>query len=152
MKKRIVSIVVGTILLMSLLAGCTQRQALDAFNTGIEFIGNAPLVFAQKLVGTRVYGEDYYTGTYDGAYDDFSGTECLFGGTSLISHDDVTITCTISAKSGSAQLSFNSLDHDPEVLCEEGKSCEVTVKLPAGSNYINFVTESFTGSIDLTLK
>lgn len=152
MKKRIIAVTLCLLLLMQLLTGCTQHQALDVFNTGIEFVGNAPLVFARRLVGSRTYGQDAYTGTYDGAYDGFTGFECLFGGTSLKLHDDVLITCTISAQSGSAQLSFSSLDHEPEVLCEAGGSCEVTVQLPAGSNYLNLITDDFTGSIDLRVE
>ena len=150
--KRFFAIILATLTLAALLAGCTQHQALDAFNTGIEFVGNAPLMFARRLVGTRVYGQDCYTGSYRGDYDGFTGFECLFGGTSLKLHDDVLITCTISAQSGSAQLSFSSLDHEPEVLCEAGGSCEVTVQLPAGSNYLNLITDDFTGSIDLNVE
>ena len=152
MKKRIAATTLCLLLLMPLLTGCTQRHALDVFNTGIEFVGNAPLVFAHRLVGSRYYGQGAYTGSYDGTYEGFTGFECLFGGTSLKAHDDVRITCTISVQSGTAQLSFSSLDHDPEVLCEAGGSCQMTVELPAGSNYLNLITDDFTGSIDLNVE
>ena len=150
--KRFFAIILATLTLAALLAGCTQHQALDAFNAGIEFVGNAPLVFARRLVGTRVYGQDCYTGNYRGDYDGFTGFECLFGGTSLKMHDDVLVTCTITAGSGSAELQFSSLDDDPVVLCEAGGSCETAVQLPAGSNYLNLITDSFTGSIELTVE
>ena len=80
--KRFFAIILATLTLAALLAGCTRHQALDAFNAGIEFVGNAPLLFARRLVGTRVYGQDCYTGNYRGDYEDFTGFECLFGGTS----------------------------------------------------------------------
>lgn len=150
--KRFLAIVLVMLTLAALLTGCTQHQALNAFNAGIEFVGNAPLVFARKLVGTRVYGQDCYTGSYRGDYDGFTGFECLFGGTSLKLHDDVRITCTITARSGSAKLSFSSLDAAPVVLCEADGSCETAVQLPAGSNYLNLITDGFTGSIELTVE
>ncbi|MGN1248644.1 MAG: hypothetical protein ACI4XW_01090 [Candidatus Spyradocola sp.] len=150
--KRFLAMILAMLTLVALLTGCTQHQALDAFNTGIEFVGNAPLVFARRLVGTRVYGQDCYTGSYRGDYEDFTGFECLFGGTSLKMHDDVLITCTITADTGSAELRFSSLDDDPVVLCEAGGSCETAVQLPAGSNYLNLITDGFTGSIELTVE
>ena len=106
--KRFFAIILATLTLAALLAGCTQHQALDAFNTGMEFVGNAPLVFARRLVGTRVYGQDCYTGNYRGDYEDFTGFECLFGGTSLKTHDDALVTCTITAGSGKADLNSSA--------------------------------------------
>ena len=56
---------------------------LDAYGTLVDAAGALALTPDRSLQGQRVRGEDDYTGTYEADYEDFSGTELLFGGTTL---------------------------------------------------------------------
>lgn len=66
-----------------LLIGCSKDEALEHYNNIVEKLGEAQLTSDSKLQGKRVFGEDEYTGTYEAEYHKFSGTEYLFGGTSI---------------------------------------------------------------------
>lgn len=59
-----------------------------------------------KLVGERELGEDSYTGNYTADYQDFSGEEILFGGTSLRRDggQSLTVAYTLEVTAGSASL------------------------------------------------
>ena len=56
---------------------------LDAYSSLVDTVGSWALTLEGSLQGERVPGEDDYTGTYAADYEDFSGTELLFGGTTL---------------------------------------------------------------------
>jgi len=70
-------------ILVSALTGCTKDEILGAYNHAIQAAGDASLTGNRSLEGKRKYGVDHYTGTYAADYEDFSGTECFFGGTSI---------------------------------------------------------------------
>ena len=70
------------------LSGCSGRgslkdNVLDGFNDLLLYFSDQALTEDKDLHGTRIAGEDSYTGTYTGDYEGFSGKEYLFGGTSL---------------------------------------------------------------------
>ena len=160
------------VLLAIFACGCSKEAALNIYNKGTQALGDLPLIFScplkgepvafigvfedcalifsRPLKGERCFGVNHYTGTYLAAYDDFSGQEAIFGGTSLTPPvESVTITCTLSGEKGSAWLEFRSVDKDPLVLCREGETYTGELALPAGSNYLCVVAENFTGSMEL---
>lgn len=160
------------VLLAIFACGCSKEAALNIYNKGTQALGDLPLIFScplkgepvafigvfedralifsRPLKGERCFGVNHYTGTYLAAYDDFSGQEAIFGGTSLTPPvESVTITCTLSGEKGSARLEFRSVDKDPLVLCREGETYTGELTLPAGSNYLCVVAENFTGSMEL---
>ena len=56
---------------------------LDAYGSLVDAAGSWALTPDRSLQGERIRGEDDYTGTYEADYEDFSGTELIFGGTTL---------------------------------------------------------------------
>ena len=56
---------------------------LDAYGSLVDTAGSWALTPDRSLQGERIPGKDDYTGTYAAGYEDFSGTELLFGGTTL---------------------------------------------------------------------
>ena len=149
MKKKILLLLICVLLAISA-CGCSKEAALNIYNKGTQALGDLPLTFGRPLKGERCFGDNHYIGTYTAAYDDFSGQEAVFGGTSLTPPvESVTITCTLSGEKGSARLEFRSVDKDPLVLCREGDSYTGELELPAGSNYLCVVAENFTGSMEL---
>ena len=64
--------------------GDSVKDALvGAYGSLMDAAGSWALTPDRSLQGDRVRGEDDYTGTYEAGYEDFSGTELLFGGTTL---------------------------------------------------------------------
>ena len=62
-------------------AGCSKDAVLDGYNRMLQHWGKYALTGAGDLTGVKTPGEDSYTGSYTAAYDCFSDTELLFGGT-----------------------------------------------------------------------
>ena len=67
----------------SMLSGCTKDEFLDQYNNIVQSAGSIALTGNSSLQGTKEKGIDDYTGTYTADYANFSGTEYLFGGTSI---------------------------------------------------------------------
>lgn len=67
----------------SVLSGCTKDEFLDQYNNIVQSAGSIALTGNSSLQGTKEKGIDDYTGSYTANYEDFSGTEYLFGGTSI---------------------------------------------------------------------
>ena len=66
-----------------MLAGCSKDEILDHYNNIVQSAGAIELTGKSSLEGTKEKGIDDYTGTYTADYANFSGTEYLFGGTSI---------------------------------------------------------------------
>ena len=71
------------------LGGCrfSKDGVLSAYESVVQFAGQFALTPAIQLQGVRAFGEDHYTGDYRAEYENFSGTEYLFGGTSTVGRD-----------------------------------------------------------------
>ena len=66
-----------------MLAGCSKDEILNHYNNIIQSAGSIELTGKSSLQGEKEKGIDDYTGTYTADYASFSGTEYLFGGTSI---------------------------------------------------------------------
>ena len=79
-----------------------KDAVLDAYGSLVGTAGSWALTPDRSLHGERVPGEDDYTGTYAADYEDFSGTELLFGGTTLDREagDTVEVTCSLAIEEG----------------------------------------------------
>ena len=138
----------------ALLPGCSKEEVLDVYGSAVSAAGNIGLDSSLFLKGERHFGADRYTGTYTAAYEDFTGTEHLFGGTMLEkrAQEKVLVTCTVKAETGTARLVWNCGEAAPVTLAEgEGEFTE-TAYLSPGSNYFNLQCDGFTGSVEMELK
>lgn len=94
---------------------------LDAYSSLMDTAGSWALTPDRSLQGERVRGEDDYTGTYAADYEDFSGTELLFGGTTLNREagNTVELTCSLDIEEGEAAIFLCSGSEEPVLLLSE---------------------------------
>lgn len=127
---------------------------LDAYGSLVDAAGSWALTPDRSLQGERVPGEDDYTGTYEANYGDFSGTELLFGGTTLDREtgNTVELTCFLDIEEGEAAVFLCSGGEDPVILLSESGDYASTIKVGGGSTYIGVWGEGVTGSVSIQIE
>ena len=138
----------------SVLSGCTKDEVLDQYNNIVQSAGSIALTGNSSLQGTKEKGIDDYTGTYTADYANFSGTEYLFGGTSIKreSGKELSIDCTLEITEGTAKVFWISGSDEAVTLIEATGTYSDTITLPDGGNYIGIECENFTGNIELNIE
>ena len=138
---------------MEAAAGATDDSVkdaiLDAYGSLVDAAGSLALTPDRSLQGVRVRGEDDYTGTYEAGYEDFSGTELLFGGTTLDREagNTVDLSCSLDIEEGEAVVFLCSGSDDPVILLSESGDYASTIKVGGGSTYIGVWGEGVTGGV-----
>ena len=127
---------------------------LDAYSSLMDTAGSWALTPDRSLQGERVRGEDDYTGTYAADYEDFSGTELLFGGTTLDREagDTVEVTCSLTVEEGEATIFLRSGSEDPVILLSESGDYSSTIEVGGGSIYLGVWGEGVTGSVSIQIE
>ena len=127
---------------------------LDAYSSLMDTAGSWALTPNRSLQGERVRGEDDYTGTYAADYEDFSGTELLFGGTTLDREagDTVEVTCSLTVEEGEAAIFLNSGSDDPVILLSGSGDYSSTIEVGGGSIYLGVWGEGVTGSVSIQIE
>ena len=84
----------------------------------------------------------------------FSGTEYLFGGTSIKREagKDLSIDCALEVTEGTAKVFWISGSDEAVTLIEATGTYSDTITLPDGENYIGIECENFTGNIELNIE
>ena len=134
--------------------GDSVKDALvDAYGSLVDTAGSWALMPDRSLQGERVPGEDDYTGTYAADYDDFSGTELLFGGTTLDREagNTVELSCSLDIETGEAAVFLYSDSEDPVILLSKSGDYESTLTVGGGSTYIGVWGEGATGSVSIQI-
>lgn len=136
------------------MSACSKDEMVEQYNEALQAVGDNNLTSDKKLQGDRNFGEDSYVGTYQAEYDDFTGKEIIFGGTSLErdSGNEISISCDLNIEEGMIKLLLQTGDNDPQILCDTLGKYSETIKLPSASNYLIVQSENFTGSIKLTVE
>ena len=127
---------------------------VDAYGSLVDTAGSWALMPDRSLQGERVPGEDDYTGTYAADYDDFSGTELLFGGTTLDREagNTVELSCSLDIETGEAAVFLYSGSEDPVILLSKSGDYESTLTVGGGSTYIGVWGEGASGSISIQIE
>ena len=127
---------------------------LDAYSSLMDTAGSWALTPDRSLQGERVRGEDDYTGAYEADYQDFSGTELLFGGTTLNREagDTVEVTCSLTVEEGEAAVFLRSGSEDPVILLSESGDYSGTIEVGGGSVYLGVWGEGVTGSVSIQIE
>ena len=126
---------------------------LDEFNDWTDSFATHSITKDNRLVGERKKGADDYVGTYEAEYEQFTGEEFIFGGTSLKRKEgsDLQATYSLTIQSGTAVLYW--LDGEDNIVftdvSDEGVY-EFTIH--AGKNFIVLNGEQFTGNLTLTVE
>ena len=135
--------------------GDSVKDALvDAYGSLVDTAGSWALMPDRSLQGERVPGEDDYTGTYAADYDDFSGTELLFGGTTLDREagNTVELTCSLDIEEGEAAIFLCSGSEEPVLLLSESGDYSGTIEVGSGSVYLGVWGEGVTGSVSIQIE
>lgn len=127
---------------------------LDAYRSLVDTAGSWALTSDHSLRGERGRGEDDYTGTYAADYEDFSGTELLFGGTTLEREagDTVEVTCSLAIEEGEAAVFLRSGSENPVILLSESGDYSGTIEVGGGSVYLGVWAENVTGSVSIQIE
>lgn len=131
--------------------GEVKDAILNAYGALVDAAGFWALTPDRSLQGVRVKGEDDYTGTYEAAYDDFSGAEVLSGGTTLGRAEGSTLelSCSITVGDGEASIFLRSGSEEPVVLLSESGDYASTIEVDGGSADIGVWGENVTGSVSI---
>ena len=137
-----------------MLAGCSKDEILNHYNNMVQSAGSIELTGKSSLQGEKEKGIDDYTGTYTADYANFSGTEYLFGGTSIKREagKELSIDCTLEITEGIAKVFWISGSDEAVMLIEATGTYSDTITLPDGGNYIGIECENFTGNIELNIE
>ena len=137
-----------------MLAGCSKDEILNHYNNIVQSAGSIELTGKSSLQGEKEKGIDDYTGTYMADYANFSGTEYLFGGTSIKREagKELSIDCALEVTEGTAKVFWISGADEVVTLLETTGTYSDTITLPDGGNYIGIECESVTGSIELNIE
>lgn len=137
-----------------MLAGCSKDEILNHYNNIVQSAGSIELTRKSSLQGEKEKGIDDYTGTYRADYANFSGTEYLFGGTSIKREagKELSIDCTLEITEGTAKVFWISGSDAAVTLIEATGTYSDTITLPDGGNYIGIECENFTGNIELNIE
>ena len=121
-----------------MLAGCSKDEILNHYNNIVQSAGSIELTGKSSLQGEKEKGIDDYTGTYTADYANFSGTEYLFGGTSIKREagKELSIDCTLEITEGTAKVFWISGSDEAVTLIEATGTYSDTITLPDGGNYI----------------
>ena len=138
----------------TILSGCTKDEILNHYNNVVQSAGSIELTGNSSLQGTKDNGIDDYTGTYQADYKAYTGTEYLFGGTSIKREagKDLSIDCTLEVAEGTAKVFWISGSDKAVTLIETTGTYSDTITLPDGGNYVGIECEEFTGNIELNIE
>ena len=102
-----------------MLAGCSKDEILNHYNNIVQSAGSIELTGKSSLQGEKEKGIDDYTGTYTADYANFSGTEYLFGGTSIKREagKELSIDCTLEVTEGTAKVFWISGSDEAVASC-----------------------------------
>ena len=127
---------------------------VGAYGSLMDAAGSWALTPDRSLQGERVQGEDGYTGTYEADYEDFSGTELLFGGTTLDREagNTVEISCALDIEEGEAAVFLCSGSDDPVILLSGSGDYSSTIEVGGGSTYIGVWGEGVAGSVSIQIE
>ena len=148
----------GTDAVLDAAADATDDSVKDAlvgaYGSLVDAAGSWALTPDRSLQGERVRGEDDYTGTYEAGYEDFSGTELLFGGTTLDREagNTVDLSCSLDIEEGEAVVFLCSGSDDPVILLSGSGDYSSTIKVGGGSTYIGVWGEGANGSVSIQIE
>ena len=127
---------------------------VGAYGSLVDAAGSWALTPDRSLQGERVRGEDDYTGAYEADYEGFSGTELLFGGTTLdrATGNTVELSCSLDIEEGEAAVFLCSGAEDPVVLLSENGDYNSTIEVGGGSTYIGVWGEGVTGRVSIQIE
>lgn len=154
-KGLIKAIVIGLIFCAACcLVSCAKDTILDFANAVISNIGDNVLTKGYDLQGRRKFGQDSYTGTYSGEYNNDTVREVLFGSTSIErrSGNKVQMHVNLAEDQGSGTLLLVRDGKDPEILLDGTGTLDTEIDVCPGSSYLIFESRDFSGTLNVSVE
>ena len=148
-------IFIGIIIFMVILAilikiGVTlpKDEILNVYDSIIQTFSSKGLSKDKDLKGERNFGVDEYVGTYKAEYDNYTGTETVFGGTALHrkNGDHIKLTIKIKKQSGNINVISKLGENELSLISDDGEY-EDTIYIDGMSYYLSINLDNFKGSI-----
>ena len=155
--KKILTVSLLSLCLLFIITGCSgdhvKDNVIDGFNDMLQHFSKYALTDEKDLQGDKTKGEDAYTGYYNAEYDDFSGTEYIFGGTGLERENgnDLTVTYELTVDSGTVRFYWRDKDEET-IIADTSGTGTYSVTLAEGDNYLVLEGNNFCGSLQVTVE
>lgn len=145
-------LLVAICLTLILCSGCSKDGLLGIYKSANEKAGDMVLTSKSKLKGSREFGEDHYTGTYEVIYKKFKGEEVIFGGTTIErDKDNIHIELNVQNSKGSIKI-YMKLKEKEETLAIDDGSYEFDFNVKDGSNYLIIYGDNYSGKVNIEIK
>lgn len=165
-KTKWIAAMVSQLLVVCLLVGCKVLPDTDenggfvhdlaywAADTVTGVMGENAITNDRGLKGDREFGKDHYVGTYRAEYKNFSGSEILFGGTSIQREEgnSLRVACRLKIENGTAKVTWHSGDEEPAVLLQETGEYFGTIELKGGWESLRVEGNEFIGEVDIQIE
>lgn len=150
--KRYLSFCVILLALVCSLTACKHLSGTELYTwaeSWTEQLGHSQITADDSLIGTRVFGDDTYCGTYQAECTGVTGKNVIFGGAAL-SDRTLNLSGTIHSQGGSAVIRIR-LNGEIILLEPDDTGAFATqLFLESGGNYIMVQYEDFSGTVTLT--
>lgn len=122
---------------------------LIIYQSFLQSASKYALTKESELQGKKTKGGDAYVGSYTAGYDNFDGTEYIFGATGLerAAGSELTVTYTLRI----ASVIWDHSGSQYTLARVEGQGTH-ELTLGSGDNYIVLKGEGLTGSLELEVK
>ena len=155
--KRILTVSLLSLCLVFTITGCSGDNVKDnvikGSNDMLQHFSKYALTDENDLQGDKTKGDDTYTGSYNAEYEDFNGTEYIFGGTGLERDkgSDLTVTYELTVDSGTVRFYWRDKEEE-EIIADASDTGTYSVTLEEGDNYLTLEGDDFCGSLRVTVE
>ena len=125
-----------------------KDELINTYNTFLQSFDFVGLSKDKDLKGERNFGVDKYVGTYKAKYDNYTGTEDIFGGTTLHrkNGDHIKLTIKVEKQTGNINVISKLGENELSLISDDGEY-EDTIYIDGMSYYLSINLENFTGNI-----
>ncbi|WP_052769855.1 hypothetical protein [Paenibacillus sp. IHB B 3415] len=162
-KTKWIGAMLSLMVILGLLSGCAVASSdTEEYSPMQKFVygmgnffsgaaGENALTSDRRIKGDREFGKDNYVGTYQAEYNNFSGSELLFGGAALEREEGNSLQVTYSLKieSGTAKVSWHSGDEEPTLLLQKTGEYSDTIELKGGWESLRVEGDKFKGEVKI---
>ncbi len=153
---KLVSIGLGALLIVTIISFVSgigenpKDQIISVYDSILQSFDTAGLTKDRDLQGTRRFATDKYTGTYTADYDNYTGTENIFGGTALNRKqgNHVKLKINISQTGGEVKV-IKKLGNEETVLLSGAGQYNDEINVEGASYYLTLQLENFRGKVEI---
>ena len=155
--KRILTVSLLSLCLVFTITGCSgdnvKDNVINGFNDMLQHFSKYALTDENDLQGDKTKGDDTYTGSNNAGYEDFTGTEYIFGdkGLERDKGSDLTVTYELTVDSGTVRFYWRDKEEE-EIIADASDTGTYSVTLEEGDNYLTLEGDDFCGSLRVTVE